>query len=86
MGFTVGVLLESSADGPVHRIQYQEDDKIHCWQAAAEIVAAESAVVAVALAGVVEVASAPAPGPLQFEKTEVVETRHYIHMASPPSS
>lgn len=81
MGFTVGVLLESSADGPVHRIQYQEDDKIHCWQAAAE-----SAVVAVALAGVVEVASAPAPGPLQFEKTEVVETRHYIHMASPPSS
>uniref|UniRef100_A0A3Q7JJS8 Uncharacterized protein n=1 Tax=Solanum lycopersicum TaxID=4081 RepID=A0A3Q7JJS8_SOLLC len=58
-GFTAAVLLELSADGPVHRIQYQKDGKIRCWQAAAEIVAV--------LAGVVE---EEASVPLQFEKTQ----------------
>lgn len=81
--FTAAVLLVSSADGPVHRIQSQEVGKIHCLQAAAEIVAAESALAAAVLAGVVvEAASVP----FQFGKTQVVEGQHYIHMASPPSS
>lgn len=80
-GFTAWVLLVLSADGSVHRIQYQVDDKIHHWQAAVEIVAAESAVAAVVLAGVVvEAASVP----LQFEVAE--GSRHYIHRASSPSS